>query len=198
MSHNPVFSIACQTTQFSPSVCHTAKFSPNACHKAQFSPNVCHTAQFSVNVCHTPQFMSPGVISPVVMSPAVISPMVRNPVVINPVVIRPAVVSLAVSSPAVISLTVLSPAVMKTGSSAAYRRPICITQISLNINIGWLIRIIVLSFMLNQVIVEHIMANATCYILDVGKLSKNSENPSTTGSNDDQICYNEITIQKSP
>ena len=77
-----------------------------------------------------------GVISPAVMSPAVISPMVRNPVVINPVVIRPAVVSLAVSSPAVISLTVISPAVMKTGSWAAYRRPICITQISLNIDIG--------------------------------------------------------------
>ena len=81
--------------------------------------------------------MSPGVISPAVMNPAVISPMVRNPVVINPVVIRPAVVSLAVSSPAVISLTVISPAVMKTGSWAAYRRPIYITQIFLNINIGY-------------------------------------------------------------
>ena len=34
--------------------------------------------------------------------------------------------------------------------------------------------------------------------VDVGKLSKNSENPSTTGPNDDPICYNDITIQKSP
>ena len=56
-------------------------------------------------------------------------------VVISPAVISPTVVSHAVLSPAVISLTVLSPAVMRTGSSAAYRRPIYITQISLNIDI---------------------------------------------------------------
>ena len=34
--------------------------------------------------------------------------------------------------------------------------------------------------------------------IDVGKLSKNSKNPSTTGSNDDQMCCYEITIIKSP